>query len=119
MMDVNDKSLPAGAEGAPAAERRSGGDRRQGGRRKGDRSSADLAAATPANPTAKDPASTTSSDPATPDPAPAAGSPPIIRKYHFRSFEDRRQSLDRRTPPAREDDRLSTDEVASLLRRDD
>jgi hypothetical protein len=126
-MDANDQGWRTGADAAPPAERRATGERRSRGRRRADRSLADPAPDAPAGPGAPFPDAPSNAwlpgtGPAgneAANSAPAGMKAAVIRKYHFRSFDDRRLGIDRRTPPGADDGRLSADEVASLLREEE
>jgi hypothetical protein len=124
-MNANDQGWSKDADAAPPAERRAGGERRTSGRRRADRSLGDPAPDPPAGPGAPAglshawaPGTAPASSEAASN-APAGMKAAIIRKYHFRSFDDRRLGIDRRTPPDADDGRLSADEVASLLREEE
>lgn len=103
MMDANDKSVPGNAQVVSPAERRSGSERRLAGRRKADRKSACVALPDSGS---QEPARPPSANPE------AAGSGPVtVRKYYFRSFEDRRQGVDRRTPAQADDPQMTANDA--------
>jgi hypothetical protein len=113
LMDAQDQGLPKRADAVPAAERRSDTDRRMpGARRQADRRAAAPTPDTPAQLSFLEPASEAKASEAK-----ASATPAIARKFYFRSFDDRRLGIDRRAAPDADDERLTTDEVASLLRQ--
>ena len=102
-MEGEGEGLGKTERAARAAERRSGSDRRTSThRRQADRKSAGSASEAPAGPS---------------DAEPLDKEPKIVRKFYFRSFEDRRLGIDRRALPDADDERLTADEVASLMRQ--
>jgi hypothetical protein len=109
-MSAKDEGLPGTADAGPSAERRSSTDRRMAAmRRHADRRAIGLAPDMPAEPASRAPDSQ----------SPSSAEPAVARKFHFRSFEDRRLGIERRTAPDADDERLTTDEAASLLRQED
>ena len=109
-MDAKNEGLPGTADAGLSAERRSGTDRRAAAmRRHADRRLAGLAPDMPAEPAGGTPVSQGRPD----------GEPAIARKFHFRSFEDRRLGIERRIRPDANDERLTTEEAASVPWQED
>lgn len=118
-MDAQEEGLPENADAAARAERRSGGDRRLSGRRRSDRSAADPAPDPRAEVSGAGLASAWVPGAESLPRAPSESEWAVARRFHFRSFDDRRLGVERRAAPSADDGRLTTDEVASLLRQED